>query len=110
MPASVAAATSGGSSRISVPKSRLRPSSTVSTAAITYAPTASAKECVASAVTSSAAPGVDHAVTTGARCTRLSSTQVRPLPRDSAQSHDSSWPAPRSPARAACSTTATGPV
>ena len=52
------------------------------------APTASASGTPAPAVTSSAAPGVDQAVSTGMRYHRLRPALVNPMPMPSAHSHD----------------------
>ena len=66
-PASIAAAIPGGMRSITRSKPRVSPASRISSAQNMKAPTASAIGTPASAVTSIAAPGVDHAVTTGAR-------------------------------------------
>lgn len=60
-------------------------------------------------VTSSAAPGVDQAVTTGMRVRRLRPMQVSPLPIEIAQIQEPVCPASRCPARAAASTMTSGP-
>ncbi len=64
------------------------PASVMSSAQTMKAPTACSIGTPAPAVTSSAAPGVDQAVSTGWRYHRLRPRLVRPMPRPNAQIHD----------------------
>ena len=66
----------------------LAPATVMSSAHTMKAPTACAIGTPTPAVTSSAAPGVDQAVSTGCRYHRLRPRLVQPMPRPSAQIHD----------------------
>ena len=58
---------------------------------------------------SSAAPGIDHAIMTGCRLTQLMMAQHTPDPMDMAHTQDAVCRSSNPPARAASSTTSSGP-
>lgn len=109
MPASMADTTAPGTRRISRPKTPVTPIRAITAPDTTKAPITSPYAYEPMLVTRSAAPGVDHAVTTGTRVRRLRPMQVRPLPIEIAQIQDPVCAGSRCPARAAESTMTSGP-
>lgn len=109
MPASMAETTAAGTCRISRPNTPVNPTSVITAPATTNAPTASAYAYAPRLVTSSAAPGVDHAVMTGVRVHRLSPMHVSPLPMETAHTHELVCAPSSRPAEAAASTMTSGP-
>lgn len=101
--------TAPGTSRISRPKTPVTPIRAITRPDTTNAPITSSYAYEPMLVTSSAAPGVDHAVITGIRVRRLRAMQVSPLPIDIAQIHEPVCAVSRCPARAAESTMTSGP-
>ncbi|MGF6859312.1 hypothetical protein OKW29_008223 [Paraburkholderia sp. CI3] len=101
MPASSAAARPDGIRFISASNQPVTPTSVSSAAQKMNAPIACAYSTCGSDDTSSAAPGVDHAITIGARKRSDRLIVHRPMPIDSAQIHDeicaslrcAAWPA-----------------
>src|SRR5690606_10415950 len=91
-PASMPEASDSGtrpSSRSNIPE---KPASVISTADSRKPAIASAIGTPAALVTSIAAPGVDHAVTTGIFQRSDRTMQVAPMPRPSAHIHEAVWP------------------
>ena len=103
MPASIALASAAGIAAIARPSARQRPLSTMSTPHTRNAPTAAGNPPLGAPVeSSSAAPGVDHAMASGIRVRRLSRIATTPAPTLTASRPDAasarSAPAARSPA------------
>ena len=84
----MAAAIALGTFCINVSNQPVTPHSTANAEANKNAPTASPIDTPASAVTNSAAPGVDHAVSTGVLCHQARPALVTPMPMPNAHSHE----------------------
>ena len=105
-PASMPAASDFGTCFISVSTQPVTPHTVISAEATRNAPTASLIGRPTSAVASSAAPGVDQAVSTGLRKYRDSPMHVLPMPKPSASNHELMCAGPAPAAEAAWNTMA----
>ena len=110
MPAIMPAQMPRGMRRISQSKPPLRPTSRTSTAAVMYAPTASASGSPGNSVISSAVPGADQAVTTGTFSHQLSTMPDTAAPTEMAHTHDASSSGPAPAARPAWKKISSGPA
>ena len=102
MPASIAAARPGGMIFIRRANRPVAPQITISAEAKIKIPAASCRLLPARPVASSAAPGVDQAVSTGARYHKLSASVLTPMPMPSIVIQPAVWAGVAPAAAAAC--------
>ncbi|MOA15641.1 hypothetical protein D3C78_1358080 [compost metagenome] len=110
MPAKSAAASAGGKRFISASKAPLTPISHTARPASTKPPMASGYGTPGRDASSTAAPGVDHAVITGIFQRHDSHSPATPEPSDTAHSHEASCAGVSPACCAACTMMRKGPV